>query len=56
MKLLIDIPDWLYQHIVDFGVLESDEPELYWAIYKGQKVLAEDIIKMKNLVEENKED
>ena len=53
MKLLIDIPDWLYHHIVDFGPLESDEPELYWAIYKGKKIVAEG---MKYLVEENKED
>lgn len=53
MKLLIDIPDWLYHHIVDFGILESDVPELYWAVYTGKKIAEENKEEKKNEINNN---
>lgn len=53
MKLLIDIPDWLYNDICNHGIKNRNHPELYWAIYNGKIIPTENV---KDLVEENKED
>lgn len=34
MKIVIDIPEWLYKEICDSGA-EKVSPELYWAVYNG---------------------
>lgn len=34
MKIVIDIPEWMYKEICDSGV-EKASPELYWAVYNG---------------------
>ncbi len=39
MKLQIDIPDWLYNDIINYGASRYS-PEIYWAISKGTPIHA----------------